>query len=224
MRTQGAFYADTPHGGGFIFHNPSQMAMNGTFTFNRVSTGQPSVRFVTGAATLFAWTGLDSLKRLQLAEDTINGSNSPASLPFQTQFGTAAGGTGYPAGPQGVPPFTGATQLTPPTLQPAKGIRVYSVSVIYQLATNALSAHTIAVYRNTFTNGAVLAQTTVLAATSLGTAVTTNISVVTTAISTPGFEVAAASDLIAEVTVTSTASAPTYDLFGIVFNCDFNYD
>ncbi len=226
MRTQGAFYADTPHGGGMLWYGASAVNWNlvASVAFTRNAAGDYSLNMAASLGPVTITASLADVKRQTLAEELANGASSPASLPFQEQFGNAAGATGYPAGAPGLPPFTGATQLTVPTAMTPKGIRVYSVSVVYLITGAALTLSTVNLYRVNYANNVANAiSANLLASSALSTATQANPYVTTVAVTSPVFETALTTDLVCEVQAT-TQAAGAYRFYGIGFNCDFNFD
>lgn len=228
MRTQGAFYADTPHNGGFIFYGANELFggfSGGTISSNlaltRNAAGDYSFnRTAAGAETYIVVANLAEIKRL--VETT-----PPSGMPFQEQFGAAAGTAGYPAGAAGLPPFSGATQLTPPTGPTAKGLEVTDVVAIYQVGVVDLSAASLTVKRTVFANNTANTITTpaisatALPLTAAGDA--TGPYVVVRAVTTPSFETADLSDLAVELSVTM-ANTGTIRIYGIGFHVTFNFD
>lgn len=225
-RTQGALYQDTPHGGAFLWYGASNVNWDGTATlaFNRNAGGDYTLKTTTAATTYHITAALADLKRQQFAVEQSGSGAQPANLPFQERFGTAAGGPGYPASAPGLPPFTGLTELTPPTLMPAKGIRVWGMTVVYLITATALTTHTINLYRTVYANNVANAITTVVLSTNaLQTATQANPYVTSVTVTTPVFETVNMSDLVAEVLVT-TGTTSTYQFYGIGFSADFNFD
>lgn len=222
MRTQGAFYADTPHSGGFVWYDAVHLApYSANLVLTRNALGDYSLnRTAAGAETYTPGVGLALLKRLQVYPG-VNG------MPFQEQFGTAAGAAGYPAGAAGLPPFTGATQLTQPTTEPPKGIEIVDVVAVYSVGVANLTAASLALERTTFANNVALAKTavaidaTALPLTSAGDA--TGPYVVTRAVTTPAFEVTDLSDIYLELSVTM-ANTGTIKIYGLGAHVQFNYD
>jgi hypothetical protein len=220
MRTQGVFYADTPHQGGFFIHGASQLQTDSAnLAIARNAIGDWSLnRTATGAETYHVLLQLDELKRL------IEVSTTP--MPFQEQFGKSAGTSGWPAGTPGLPPFTGASQLTPPTQDVPKGLRILSVWVAYQVGVVDLTSATIGVSRTGFGNNLANVITPVLAATAIaktaaGDATGPYLSEV--AIAAPVFENLDSSDILIEATFVM-ANTGTLRVYAIGFDCDFNYN
>ncbi len=223
MRTQGQFLADTPHFGGRVFISASDIAAfmaSGAFTFTRNAGGDYSWNLGASLGPLYLVINLESVKRILESPPSVG---NVADLPFQEQFGTASGGTGYPAGAPGLPPFTGVTQLTQPTAQPPKGIRLNSFGVIYLITGAALTGHTVNLYRTTYANNVALSIATVPTTGSLSTATQANPYVTTVTVTTPTFETTDLTSLQIEVAAT-TQAAGAYRFYGAMLNVDFNYD
>lgn len=218
MRTQGAFYADTAHTGGWFFvpaFDISQYSANLVLTRNAL--GDYSLnRTAAGAETYFVTANLGAIKRL--LADSIN------SLPFQEQFGTAAGTTGYPAGPSGLPPFTGASYLTPPTTGPAKGVQVTDVAVVYQVGVASLTSATLSLNRVAYANAAAKTITNIpIDATALTLTTNANPYVAVRAVTTPAFETTDLSDLVLEFSPVM-ANTGTLRVYGLGFHINVNYN
>lgn len=97
--------------------------------------------------------------------------------PFlQQQFGTAAGvagptsvaNTSDPDASSGIPPFTGATQLTPFTGKVLKGVKITGFKVCYDVAAVNLLALTCRVDKTVYADGVAVAVTAVLASAANG--------------------------------------------------------
>src|SRR5579863_4903872 len=157
-RTQGRVDADTPHKGGWIFDDAFDLfvdsanlsvARNAAFDYSLNRTA-------AGAETYHIAAHLGNLSRL-------------LESPFlQEQFGTAAGTAGPSLGPTaapgpisapGIPPFTGATQLVPPTAPPAKGLQVSDIALVYQVGVAALTSAALALDKVVFANNVAIAKT-----------------------------------------------------------------
>lgn len=230
MRTAGAFYAETPHGGGLLWYGASNAnwTLTASLTYTRNAAGDYSLNLGAALGPAFITLALADVKRLTIYPDNLSGlASGPANgpnLPFQEAFGTGAGGPAYPAPAPGLPPFPGASQLTPPTTLPPKGLRVWKMNVVYLITGAALTTHTINLYRTTYSNNVANSiASPAISTTALNTATQANPYVQTISVTTPGFEVTDISDLIAEVQVT-TATSGAYRFYGIGFYCDFNFN
>lgn len=222
-RSQGNVLQDTPLNGGWIIFDAIDLApFSANLVLTRNALGNYSLnRTATGAEPFTPVIGLNGvLKRLTVYPGL-------QSMPFQEQFGTAAGAASYPAGAAGLPPFTGATNLTQPTGPPPKGIRVTAVRAIYQAGVVDLTAASLSLNRTVWANNVAPAVTNVpIAATALpltaaGDAVGPY--VVTRTVTTPVFETIDLSDLTLELAVT-LANTGTIKIFGLGFLLDFNYN
>jgi len=210
---------DTPHGGGVVFVDAAEL---GKFSANLVLTrnalGDYSLnRTSSGAETYNVFANLRGVTRLTPAYNAI----------MQEEFGTAAGTPGYPAAAPGYPPFTGATQLTPPTAPPAKGLKVTDVFAIYQVGVADLTSAALSLNRTTFANNTANVITnlpisaTALPLTAAGDS--TGPYLATRAVTTPAFEVTDDSDLTVELQVV-LANTGTIKLYGLGFHVSFNYN
>lgn len=222
MRTQGCFYADTPHSGGFIFFGAQSIApFSSNLVLTRNALGDYSLnRAAAGAETYHPSVTLSGLKRLVEYPGVNN-------MPFQEEFGTASGTAGYPAGASGFPPYSGATQLTPATTSPAKGLKITDVVVAYSVGVVDLTAASLALERTTFANNTALVKTAVaISATALPLTAagdSTGPYVAVRSVTTPAFETTDLSELTLEFTVT-LANTGTIAVYGLGFHCQFNYD
>ena len=137
----------------------------------------------------------------------------------QEQFGGAYG----PGPAAGNPPFTGATQLVPPTAYFPKGIEISNISLVYGISTAAITSQVMtlqsALYANT--TAAAVTAITLSTATSLATASTTNPYVTTIAVKTPSFTTTDLTAISIENTI-SIASTAQYNLYGAFIHCSFN--
>lgn len=223
MRTQGAFYADTAHTGGWFWvpaFDISQYSANLVLTRNAL--GDYSLnRTAAGAETYFVTANLGAVKRL--LESLSNPYN-----PFAEQFGTNTivngAQSGWPAGPAGDPPFTGASQLTVSNTSPAKGLSVTDVAVVYQVGVVALTSATLSLNRVTYANNVANAIVNVpIAATALTLTTQANPYVAVRAVTTPAFETNDLSDLILEFSPVM-ATTGTLRVYGMGFHINFNYN
>lgn len=221
--TSGAWFADTPHTGGWIVYSAVELSpFSANLVLTRNALGDYSLnRTAGGAETYRPVIGINgSIKRLNVYPDL-------GGTPFQVQFGTAAGGAGYPADVAGFPPFTGASQLTPATKLPDKGVRVTDVVAIYQPGVADLTAASLSLNRTVYANNVANAITnvpvsaTALPLTTAGAA--TGPYVVTRAVTSPVFETTDLSDLLLELTVTMQNTG-TIRIYALGFHVDWNYN
>jgi hypothetical protein len=156
--------------------------------------------------------------------------------PFlQEQFGTAAGvagptsvaNTSDPDAQSGVPPFTGASQLTPQTGFVPKGIKILNIALKYRIDTNALSLHTIGLSRSQFTDNSAAAPvaTDIIAnaANGLATAARGNYYITVVSVASPTFSVLDLNDIWLEIDATTPAGG-AYRLYGATVRIAFNYN
>lgn len=231
MQTKGAFFADTPHGGGWLWYsalNQFGIFSGGVISANLVMTrnalGDYSFnRTAAGAETYVAVIDLAEMKRLQVYPETALGATPASNLPFQEQFGAAAGTAGYPAPAAGIPPFTGANQLVAPTTVPPKGIRINNIIAVYQVGVVALTSASVTIQRTVYANNVANSITAIAATGTAPTATQANPYVFTEAVTTPVFEVADLSALSIEFNFVM-ANTGTIRVYGMGVHLDFNYD
>lgn len=218
MRTHDAFFADSPHTGGWVWAAATNLFPFSTnLVLTRNALGDYSFnRTAAGAETYQVVLDVPNLKRLY---ESLAGVYNP----FQEQFGTAAGTPGYPAD-NGMPPFTGATQLTPLTTSPAKGMQVTDVAVVYQVGVVALSAASLSLNRTVYANNVANAITNVpISATALTLLTQANPYVAVRAVTTPVFETTDLAALSLEFAFTM-ANTGTIRVYGLGFHVNFNYN
>lgn len=222
MRTQGAFYADSPHGGGFVFYGAGQLATSAAatvFPWTRNAAGDVSLNGPTPAAagTTYFWLSISNIKRLV---------ETSGYRPFQQQFGTAAATPGWPAGAPGVPPFLDTSQLVPALTDAPKGIQVTDIFAVYSVQTAALGSATLAMYRTVYTDQTALQVTTVVAPATINAATTPAANapnVDTVAVSAPVFETTDDSNLLIELALT-TAATSVVRVYGMGAHLRFNFN
>jgi hypothetical protein len=218
-RTAGTLLMDSPHGGGVVFVDANTLGKySANLVLTRNALGDYSLnRTAGGAETYNVTANLRGVYRLTPAYNAI----------MQEEFGTAAGTPGYPASAPGIPPFTGATQLVPPTAPPAKGLEVTDVFAIYQVGVADLTSAALSLNRTVFANNTANSITnlpiasTALPLTAAGDS--TGPYLVTRAVTTPAFEVTDDSDLTLELQVV-LANTGTIRLYGLGFHVNFNYN
>lgn len=218
--TAGAFYADTAHTGGWYWHGAANLEPFATqlllLTRNALADYSWNRTPAAGVENYNVVSSLDELKRL--IEVPFKG------MPFQEQFGTAAGTAGYPADAPGFPPYTGASQLTPPLNAPPKGVQITDVAVVYTVGVVNLTAASLSLNRTVFANNVAPAITNLpIAATALPLVVQANPYVAVRAVTAPAFEITDLSDVSCEFAFTM-ANTGTVRVYGIGFHCNFNYD
>lgn len=227
MRTQGAFYADTPHTGGAIFISPLDIT---TFAAESGAGGLQLVRNAVGnyslnrtgggAETYHLAASLANIKRLIESSSNAGGN---AAMPFQEQFGVAAGTAGWPAGAAGLPPFTGAAQLTAPTGDTSKGIKLRDIVTIYSCATVDLTSAGLVLKRTTFANLVAPSVADVPLTSTLAVTANANPRVITSTVNTPVFETTDLTDLTLESTFV-LQNGSVFKFFGYILHVDLNYN
>lgn len=219
MRTAGLFLADTPHTGGLLWYGAASVNVVGAdWTYTRNAAGDYSMNLPASKGPEYIIISLDDLKRF--IEST---AGFKSGMPFQEQFGTGAGGPGWPAPAPGMPPFTGATELTPPTGDTPKGVRVNKIVLACLITGATLTTHTMNLYRTTYANNVANSVATPAISVTMPTTVQTNPYIVTATITTPIFETTDLTDVIVEIAVT-TAGSGAYRFYGVGFYVDFNYN
>lgn len=220
-RSQGAVFADTPHNGGIVFINALELApaFSANLVLTRNALGDYSLNRTAGGAETYRVVA--SLAQALRKITTYPGVNG---MPFQEQFGTAAGAAGYPAGAAGLPPFTGATQLTPPTTMTPKGLKPTDVFVVYQVGVVDLTSASLSLNRTVHANGVAPAVTNIpIAADALSLSFAATPKLATRAITTPAFEVTDNSDVTLEFEAVM-ANTGTIRIYGLGFHVQYNYN
>lgn len=221
MRTQGAFFADTAHNGGWLFMDAQEIGPNfsANLAYTRNALADYSLNRVSaGAETYNIVANLSSALRKLTAYPGING------MPFQEQFGTAAGAAGYPAGAAGLPPFTGNTELTPPTAPTPKGIQITDVAAVYQVGVAALTSASLSLNRTTFSNNVANAIVNIpISATALSLGTQANPYVAVRAVTAPVFEVTDLSDVTLELAIVMQNTG-TLRVYGLGFHVNYNFN
>lgn len=180
-------------------------------TITRNAAGDISINQAAGQAGVFVIPVNSILERIGMADY------------LQEQYG----GTVGPAGVPGVPPFTGVTQLVPPTTFTPKGIKITDVTVVELITGQPLTAHTIRVDKVAYVNNVANAISAILAvgANGLPTAVQANPYVTKVPI-TPAniaFNTTDNSELVIEIASTTQAGG-TYRLYGVFLHGQFNFN
>src|SRR5215472_4927737 len=182
MRTHGAFFADTAHGGGILFYDASEVNATGNFAFTKNALGDYSYTLAASQAGVIV-CGLADVKRL-----IETAALAQKNMPFQEKFGAAALTPGWPADAPSLPPFTGSTQLTPPAADTAKGIQVLDCTVVYLVTGAAATTNAFSLNRTVFVNNVANAITNLPVTGSLSTATQANPYVTKLTVNTPVFE------------------------------------
>lgn len=212
-RASDRFYGDTPHTGGLIFIGPQELMHTSdatTAVMSRNLQGDYSLNRIASAAEL--------LRFAVLLPNLLRPINEPVDL--QEQFGGSVG----PIPVAGRPPFTGATQLIPPTSWPAKGVRIEDVFIVYKVAVVALTSASFVLDRTEFVNVVAPAVTSIpIDSTTLILATDANPYLITRAVTTPTFFETDNEVLIAEFRILM-ANTGAIRVYGIGFHVSFNYD
>lgn len=218
MRTQGAFFADTAHGGGLIFYDAAEVNVTGTnFALTKNALGDYSYNLIANQAGVIV-CGLADIKRL-----IESAALAQKNLPFQEKFGTASLTPGWPAGAQSLPPFTGSTQLTPNTGDAPKGLQILDCTVIYLVTGAAATTNVFSLNRTVFANNVANSITNLAVTGTLATATQANPYVTKLTVNTPVFETTDNADIVAEINVATTTGG-AYRFYGIAWHVNFNFD
>lgn len=212
--TSGFYQQDLPNTDGVDFFPAHEMAVSFVAATDAVLTrnaaGSWSWNQIASKTNIYA-INLNGLgQRLGFAQDT------------QEQFGGSVG----PIGVAGRPPFTGATQLVPPTTNKVpKGVRITDFVVDYIVGTNPLTAMTCRYDRVVYAEGAAPVVSNILASAANGLllTVTNGHSVKVTGLPAQTFEITDLSALWFEVSV-QTAVGGTAQIHGVHVHYAFNYN
>ena len=226
MRTQGSFFADTAHGGGFTFYGPGQVTTSAAatvFPWTRNAAGDVSLNGPTppAAGANYFWLSVSNMRR-QIETAAL----AQKGLPFQQRFGNAASGPGWPAGAPGLPPFPDMAQFTPPTSDTPKGIQIVDIYAVYSVQTAALTAATLAMYRTPFTENVAITVTTVVAPATVALTTTSAANAAhigKVAVTTPVFETTDVSNVLIELVLT-TAATSVVRVYGMGYHFNLNWD
>lgn len=175
----------------------------------------------SGASQEFATiTGVADATHITV--NTLAKTHSSGVIVSQNAFTT-------PAGVSGPPPFSGINQLTPVTAPRPKGIRLQSISVIYQITgASGITVPTVGVFQTTYGYATAPVVTTLLAQATNGLLTAANAQPYITLIPianankiwlTNNNEI-----ITVELDFTSGAATSVLDVLGIQFNVDFNYN
>lgn len=227
--TASSFQQDTPSTDAKIVVNPEDMLLSVVAAADAVLT--------RNAAGDWSWNQIASKTNIYAVSlKVIERLGMPALL--QENYGTAtpgnaAGGgvtafSGNQGGPQdaaGFPPFTGASYLTPPVGNVAKGFKLTDITFVYQITTNPLTAITCRVDKTVYANNIAPAITAVLATGVNGLQTAVNAQPYVTKVSTPAatFNTTDNSDIIAELSV-QTAAACTAKIYRMILHGTFNFN
>lgn len=199
---------------GMLMFTPSLVNVSGTATKTRNAAGDWSLNQAASLTVNYGVNLADAVVyRFGFGED------------LQEQFGGS--GIAGSAGPQGRPPFTGATQLTPRTADKLKGIKIGSVSVIYLITGAALLAHTCRLDKTVHANNVANAITPIIASGANGLATATQANPYVTLVSLAAnqfiYRVSSLSSYFFEISAQTNAGG-AYRLYGIQMFCEFNFN
>lgn len=214
MRTTGQFQQDTPFTDAVDFFPANEFATSFAATTDAVLT--------RNAAGNWSWNQIASKTNIYAFNLNGLGFRLGTPLDIQQQFGGSVG----PTPVQGRPPFTGASQLVPPTSNKyPKGVKILDFVVDYIVQTNPLTAITCRYDRTIYAEGAAPAVTNILASAANGllTTVTNGHSVKITGLAAQSFEITDLSALWFELSI-QTAAACTCQLDGVHVHYAFNYN
>jgi hypothetical protein len=126
----------------------------------------------------------------------------------------------------GRPPFTGLSQLTPPTGRP-KGIAITQMNVIYAVNTTAITVPTVGLFATQYTNLVAPTVTNLIAQATNGLATASAaqpyVIPVPVPVANQGFIITPNTIVGVEFDFTTGASG-SVDVLGFSFNCKFNYE
>lgn len=228
--TDGFYEMDTPNPDGQIFVGASEFTDTaGVASTASAGAGLFSLNLASAAAGTF-FANVEALLRRTGVYAT------PAR--YQEQFGTAASVPGpttvaNTSGPEatiGFPPILSAAMptLAGPTVGPvAKGYRVNSIDVIYEVNTVDATAATVGLTVTQFNNAVAPTVTNRIALAANGlptahnTAGTGRPYVTNVAVPSPVFSTASDGETILNVNLTA-GTGGTIKFYGVVLKCDFN--
>lgn len=228
-RTAGKWEGDSPFIDGVIpVLANSFTATSGTMTFTKNAAGDFSLNAGASQTCVIYGPLDDEIFRTGMQDDSALLENYGTSTPGNAAGAGNAAYTGNQGGPYGVtgrPPFSGATQLTPPVGTRLKGIKILDVTLVYFISGAALTLHTIGLKKTTFANNVANAISDVIAqgANGLATATQANPYVTKVAVAAPTFMVSDLTGLYIEVDAT-TQVAGAYRLYGAFIHVQYNYN
>lgn len=213
--TSSFYQQDQPNTDGIATFGPEEIMAGfvpaaGTALITRNAAGSWSWNQAASVTNIYGIPLTPLMFRLGFSQDT------------QEQFGGSVG----PIGVAGRPPFTGATQLVPPTTNKVpKGIKILDFVVNYIVITNPLTAMTCRYDRTVYAEGAAPAVTNILASAANGLllTVTNGHSVKITGLAAQTFEITDLSQLIFELSI-QTPAGGTCQLHNIQVHYAFNYN
>lgn len=218
------FYADTPHGGGWLLYDALMLAP--TFSANLVLTrnalGDYSLnRTAGGAETYTPVAPIGSMLHRLIEAQTLQEAGQG---PFPQSAGYIGDGTVGPIPLPGFPPYTAAALGTIPTTWPAKGIQITDVAACYLVTTQALTAASMSLNQTVFGNNlANVVNNFPIAATALPLATQANPYVVVRAVTAPLFNNTDLSEMTLELSLTMQ-NLGVLRVYWIGVHVNFNYD
>lgn len=220
--------------GGLIFYNGLGLvapeantgAAAGNYALTRNAIGDWSWNNVAGVATVVLSPDDSNLTRPYISFPAFAGQGTVlTSNEFQEVFGTAAGGPGNPM--SGVPASgiaLPATQFGTPAIP--WGLALVDVFAVYSVQTAALTAATLSVNRNIFSENVATVNTAVLAPTAIALTTTTSATtphVQKVSIAQPQiYEAADFSSLLIELSITAAATS-AIRVYGIGMHVQVEY-
>jgi hypothetical protein len=224
-RFQRRLSCDTGYPDGQIFIPVTPTCVIGaTGTQTRSAAGH-AYTVIPASSTAYVELDLTPIFRTGLQDDfqeIFGGSGSAGS--FASANGLAAPPATFstPGSVSGAPPFTGISQLSQPTSRP-KGVQINSLAAAYTVVGTAVTTNTLGLYKMVFANNTAPALSTLLAATSLATAVQTNPYLTTLSVSSPAYQTSQNANYILEWTITTPADS-TVNLYGVLANVTYNFN
>lgn len=212
--TASRFQQDLGFTDSFAFLDANKcVATGGASVLTRNAAGNLSHNAGASVAPIYSFNLVDLVYRTGFGED------------LQNQFGGA--GIAGSAAPQGRPPFTGSTQLTPRTTNKLKGVKFLSFAVCYLITGAALTAHTCRMDKSVFANNVAIATAAIVASAANGLATATQANPYVTSVAlAAGEQVYRISDLSQywiEVAPT-TQGGGAYRMYGIRVLYEFNFN
>ena len=214
--TSGPIQSDTPYTDGQLFFGADRVTPGfapaaGTSIITRIAAGDYAWAQAVNTTEIYAFNLTRLILRTGFAQD------------LQEQFGGSVG----PVFPSGRPPFTGASQLTPATTNKIpKGFKITSASLVYSIATAAMTTLTCRLDRTTYANNVANSVANLLASGANGLQTATQANPYTTPITgfpALGFEVTSQTALWLEVSAQAAATS-VFKLYGLIVGVTFNYN
>lgn len=210
--TSGVYQQDTPFTDGMDNFPAITMATSFVAATDAVLT--------RNAAGSWSWNQIASKTNIYAINLNGLGQRLGFAQDVQEQFGGSVG----PIAAAGRPPFTGATQLVPPTTNKLpKGVRITDFVVNYLVGTNPLTAMTCRYDRVVYAENVAPAVTNILASAVNGLLLTVNNfhSVKVTGLAAQTFEITDLSSLWFEFSV-QTPAGGTAQIHSVTVHYSFN--